>query len=237
MEPKRLLGVITSQLNDFSRMKKVCIWLCLVLCHFYLLAADDFSVVETQLFMLDHFKSSKLPSHLSYVFKKSGSLEPGFDDKVDLKIKAKTNGGCCHTKIQFLSNEHSVQLPEPEEIKGNPVILYFLERDIRDMERLTKGKSNYFRSRIRKALYQHFQDRQVRLLYRGQSISAQEFEIAPYADDELRSRYNTLADKHYAFVVSHQVPGYVVEIRSWIPTGGEKPSLWKETLKLEGIEK
>ena len=36
--------------------------------------------------------------------------------------------------------------------EGNPVLLYFLERDIREMERLTGGKSGYFRKAIRLAL-------------------------------------------------------------------------------------
>lgn len=103
-------------------------------------AADDFSKAETQLFMTPHLQALKLPSQLSYTFQKSGSLEPHFEDHVHVGVKEKSKGRCCATQVTFLSNQRRLQLPEPDEALGNPVILYFLERDIREMQRLTQGK-------------------------------------------------------------------------------------------------
>ena len=197
-------------------------------------AVDDFSAAETQLFMQDHLRPLKLPSRIHNQFHKSGSLEPGFDDRVQLGVKAKPQGQCCHTDVQFFSKERRLQLPEPEEAKGNPVILYFLERDIRDMQRLTHGQSNYFRTRIRKALYQTAQERQVRLQYKGRWVNAQEFEIAPFVDDPLRNRFAQLADKHYSFTLSDAVPGGLVAIRSWVPVASNASAVWQEQLLLEG---
>jgi len=48
-----------------------------------------------------------------------------------------------------------------------------------------------------------------------------EFEIVPFADDPLRSRFEQWADKHYIFTVSSQVPGAVVAIRSWVKSPTE----------------
>lgn len=198
------------------------------------LAAEDFSNAETQLFMQAHFQDTKLPSQLRYQFSKSGSLEPGFQDQVSLDVSANNKGGCCQTLVKFLSAERRLQLPDVQEAHGNPVILYFLERDIREMQRITKGQSHYFRNRIRKALYQTAQERAVMLLYKGQTVAAQEFEIAPYENDPLRERMGPLAHKHYVFTLSPAVPGSLVAIRTWVKQPGEADTLTNEILLLQG---
>ena len=106
----------------------------------------------------------------------------------------------------------SSALPEVEEAEGNPVILYFLERDIREMQRLTKGQPNYFRKRIRMAIYQGAPIREVSLPYRGKTVAAREISIAPYLDDPTRARFEKLANKQYVFMLSDAVPGGVYAI-------------------------
>ncbi len=197
-------------------------------------AVDDFSKAETQLFMQAHFEKLKLPGQLHYQFSKSGSLEPGFQDKVSIDVTAKKSGTCCQTQVTFLSGDRRLQLPDLNQVQGNPVILYFLERDIRDMQRLTKGQSNYFRSRIRQAIYQAAQERPVMLRYKGQRVAGQEFEITPYQDDPLRERFGLLADKHYVFTLSAAVPGTVVAIRTWVTQPGDASVVFQESLLLEG---
>jgi len=186
------------------------------------------------LFMKPHLQALKLPNQLNYTFQKSGSFEQSFEDRVQLGILATPKGGCCFTKMQFLSGERRLQLPDPEAVLANPVILYFLERDIRDMQRLTSGKSNYFRSRIRKALSFNASERNIKLDFKGQTVEGLEFEIIPFADDPLRSRFEQWADKHYVFTVSSQVPGAVVAIRTWVKKPTEIQTVWQESLLLEG---
>jgi len=105
---------------------------------------------------------------------------------------------------------------------------------IRDMQRLTSGKSNYFRSRIRKALSLNASERNIKLYFKGQTVEGLEFEIIPFADDPLRSRFEQWADKHYVFTVSSHVPGAVVAIRSWVKSPTEMKTVWQESLLLEG---
>ena len=198
-------------------------------------AAEDYSNAETQLFMQAHLQKLKLPSQLNYQFSKTGSSEPGFEDSVSLAVTA-NKGLCCQTQVQFLSGARRLQLPEVEDAKGNPVILYFLERDIREMQRLTKGQSNYFRTRIRKAIYQAAQETPVQLRYQGHNVAGQEFDIAPYQDDPLRERFGALSDKHYVFTLSQEVPGTLVAIRTWVKKPGESNKLPQETLLLKGAQ-
>jgi hypothetical protein len=199
----------------------------------------EFSAAERALFMTDQLTKLRPPMTLHYQFHRSGSLEPAFDDKVSIVLKAQADGTCCDAAGEFLSGERKVVLPPVEHATGNPVMLFFLERDVREMERLTKGKSAYFRKRIRMAIFNGAQQRAVTLRYRGKAVAGQEFTINPYLEDPNRSRFEQLATKRYVFTLSEAVPGGVYAIRTLAADaakGAEAPPLLAEELLLDGAE-
>lgn len=199
-------------------------------------AAEDYSPAERALFMTDHLAGVKTPGRIGYAYRKSGSLEAGFDDRIELTMRARTGGGCCSAQAEFLSGARRLALPEVEAAQGNPVVLYFLERDIREMQRLTKGQPNYFRKRIRMAVYQGATLREVKLPWRGGEVAGREITIAPYLDDPLRVRFESLAVKRYVFTLSEAVPGGVYAMRSEV--AGATPQaapLLVEELRLDGV--
>jgi hypothetical protein len=197
-------------------------------------AADDLSAAEKALFMTHQLGNVKPPATLRYSFRKSGSLEEGFVDKVALALTAQAGGACCKATGQFLSGTRQFTLPEVEGAQGNPVILYFLEYDIREMKRLTKGSQNYFRKRIRMSVFEGATLKPVSLRYRGREVAGQEIAITPYVDDPNRFRYDKLAGKEYRFMLSSAVPGGVYGIRTQIGSG--KASLITEEMLIEGAE-
>ena len=199
------------------------------------LAADDFSPAERALFMSNQFASLTPPATLRYKYHKSGSLEPGFEDQVAVNLSAQANGKCCTANTDFLAGARRLALPEVEAADGNPVVLYFLERDIREMSRLTKGQPNYFRKRIRMAVFGDAKLRELSLPYRGANVAARRITITPYLDDPLRSRFEKLATKQYDFTLSDAVPGGVYAIRTLV--SGESASagpVLVEEMVLEG---
>ena len=197
-------------------------------------AAPEFSAAEQALFATNHLSALKPSTTLHYRFRKSGSLEPGFDDKAAIALLAQPDGKCCAAAAEFLSGPRRIALPEIEAAQGNPVILYFLERDIREMERLTKGKANYFRKRIRIAVAEAATIRDVTLPFEGRNVSAKEIAITPYADDPLRARFEQLINKRYVFTLSDAVPGGVLSIRTQIDAAAAgTPPLMAEEMALE----
>lgn len=201
--------------------------------------ARDFSAAERALFMSDQFGKLHPPLTLRYRFHSSGSLVTAFDDKVAIVLKAQGSGRCCDATGEFLSGARKIELPPVEGASGNPVTLFFLERDVREMERLTKGKSNYFRKRIRMAIFEGAQQRAVTLRYRGKPVAGQEFTINPYLDDPNRPRFEQLATKRYVFTLSDAVPGGVYAIRALVADGAkgaEAPPLLTEELLIDGAE-
>jgi len=196
-------------------------------------AADDLSPAEKALFVTNHLATLKPPTTLHYSFRKSGSLEAGFEDKVSISLRAQPDGSCCTAATEFLDGPRRLTLPEVESAQGNPVILFFLERDIREMQRLTKGQANYFRKRIRMAVYQGATMSEASVSYLGRNVAARQITVAPYVDDPLRARFEALAEKRYVFTLSDQVPGGVVGIRSQVDGANAGPLLVEE-MTLEG---
>lgn len=200
-------------------------------------AANDFSAAEQALFLDNHLGKLKPPLTLHYRYRKTGTLEDSFDDKVDVVLKARDDGSCCAASAQFLTGARAMRQPEVSGAEGNPAVLYFLERDIHEMERLTKGKANYFRKRIRMAVYQGATIRTVTLPYRGRPVEVQEISIAPYLDDPNRSRYEDLANKQYVFLLSKAVPGRLYGMRSRIDgKSADALPLIAEEMLIDGAE-
>lgn len=175
---------------------------------------QDYSRAERLIFMSNQLAQIKPPATLRYNFRKSGALEEPFQDNVTITLTKDANGPCCRAQGSFLSGARRLELPEIENVEANPVILYFLEHDVRDMKRLTKGSPAYYRKRIRMAIYNAAAVTDVSLPYRGRSVNAQRVEITPYADDPARSRFEKFARKSYQFYLAEAVPGGVYGIRT-----------------------
>jgi hypothetical protein len=192
-------------------------------------AQERISAAETLLFQTDHLKNVAPPATLSYAFTKTGSAEGGFGDTVKLRIRSVD--GAKRVSVAFFTGERKIAFPEVTGAEGNPVLLCFLERDIHEMQRLTGGKSGYFRKAIRLALARSAKVARTRVSYAGRESAAREVTIAPYVDDPLRDRIGKYASKTYVFTLSTTVPGGVYSVHTFVPSSGEAPLL-EERLSL-----
>jgi hypothetical protein len=209
--------------------------LALVLAGGSIAAAQGYSEAEQALFMSNQLARVQPPATLRYSYHKSGSLEPGFDDSVEIRLRRQADGTCCAASAQFLSGERQLKLPDIEAAQGNPVILYFLERDVREMQRLTKGQQAYFRKRLRMAVYQGAAVKPVMLAWQGREVAGREITVAPYRDDPMRARFERFALKQYVFTLSDAVPGGVYAMRSRVAAAnGAAEPLLEEELIVEG---
>lgn len=193
----------------------------------------DYSEAERLLFMTPQLRGLPAPMLLRYGFARSGSLEAPFSDSVTVALAARADGGgCCDAKGVFLSAARRLPVPDVSAAEGNPVILYFLEHDVREMKRLTRGSELHFRKRIRMAIYQGAEVREVQLRYQGRKVRGREIAISPFLDDPNRPKYERFATKQYRFTLSDAVPGGVYAIRTSIPgeTAAAQPLIAEELL-------
>lgn len=199
-------------------------------------AADDISAAENALFMTDHLKSVAAPTVLHYNYGHAGTLEEGFSDAVDVRVDTLPGTQTRSLATQCMSGARAVELPPITEATGNPALLCFLERDIREMERLTGGKSNYFRKRIRQALADKAQVKPMTVSHGGRKVSGTEIRITPYVNDPLKERFARYAGKYYVFRLSEEIPGGIVDIVAVIPDSAAKAHLVEDTMSFSSAD-
>ena len=176
-------------------------------------ADESLSEAEQRLFLDAHLANVTTPATLNYRYTKSGSLEaPVAADEVHVSLSAAEGGKQAH--VDYLSGSRAMSLPDLQGITSNPVILYFLEQDVREMQRLSSGKSAYFRKRVRLALAESAQVRPVNVQLDGRAVDAVEITVRPYDKDPMQRRFAPYADKTYSFTLSPEVPGMVYEMRT-----------------------
>jgi hypothetical protein len=175
---------------------------------------SQFSAAEKRLFVDDHLRGLPGPTTLEYTYTKRGSLEGPIDDTARVIVRPSSSGSGQSVKVEYLTDTRKLELSDIDAANANPVILFFLEREVREMHRVTGGSVNYYRKRIRMALAEGGQVDAVTLNIGPRRIAATEIHIAPYRDDPARSRYEKFAEKTYVFTLSDDVPGKVVELRS-----------------------
>lgn len=205
--------------------------------HGYAVAAEpaEFTEAERQLFVTDHLQGLKVPARLHYKVSRRGSLQDELDDSAELALSAKD--GKTVSKVRFLSGADQLKLPPIPGVKGNPILLHFLEREIREMSRLTGGSVNYYRKRLRMALATKPDVQDIEAMHAGKPISAKQVRISPYLDDPARSRYEKFATREYEMVFSEQVPGGIVHLQGKLYTPGavrdDSSLLWAETVSFK----
>lgn len=179
------------------------------------LDAQPVTKAEAMLFETDHLAGLGLPTKLKYRFAWSG--KGAFEDHIVLSI-----GASRLASVDYLSGEHHVDFPDVENARGNPLLLYFLEHDLREMQRMTGGSVTYFRRLLRRAFADpKLSVEPVSAMVDGHQVAASRVSIEPFrADPAAPSRYPRLAGKRYEFVLSSAVPGGIVNVASVLPADG-----------------
>lgn len=183
-------------------------------------APSEPSAAERAVFVEPELTALKPPLALDYRFVRrsaGGDFEPGFEDDVRLALRASPDGACCAVRGEFLSGANALRLPEIDDARVNPVGLFFLERAVRELQRLTGGQSAHFRRRIRLALAEEAQPVAGRADWNGRSVATTVVTVTPFVNDSQRNRFPKYAAMQYVFVLSKEVPGGVLELRARLP--------------------
>jgi hypothetical protein len=187
--------------------------------------ARPLSEAETLLFVQPHLARIEPPRTLRYRYVREGGGEARVEDDVTMTLARSADGGCCHVQGTYLSGARTVALPDVEQARANPVILFFLEQQVRDLQRRTGGTANHFRQRMRLALADAATVTSSTIRPAGHELPARTVRIAPFLDDPYRSRFERDAAAEYTFVLSDAVPGAFYQLRAALPDGGTVQTL------------
>ena len=176
---------------------------------------------QTLVFATNHLAQIKQPVTLDYAFRHEGA--GAFTDKIALSVKAVHADGSKDVAVEFLSGKRRTDFPPVRGFHGNPLIMYFLEWDVRGMQKAIGGSALYFRNRIRNAFAGGAQVGKVSITLDGHPAMATAIVLRPYRDDPDIARYAAFRDKSYRFVLSDEVPGMVYEISTSVPAAPGAP--------------
>jgi len=179
------------------------------------------SAAERLLFMHPHLATVREPRTLAYDYVAEGGATPRIAEHATLALVARKDGRCCGTHVDYLSGANAVTLPDLDEPQGNPMLMYFLEGEVRLLERSTHGQAAHFRRRIRQALASDATVRDTTVRWGGKEVTAQEVHVAPFVNDPYRVRFEREAKTEYTFVLSDAVPGGVVRLAAVLPPAGD----------------
>lgn len=194
-------------------------------------AGQEISAAEQRVFVDPHLDNMPATATLRYTYRKTEAGRPPVDDEVVLSTHRDDSRGRV-VQVDYLHGARHLDLPEVADARANPVILYFLEHDVRSMRQRLGGKENYFRRRIRLALAEATLQ-PVTIDYAGQRLAATQVVVRPFADDPLAGRLQGGDRKTYQFTLSDQVPSGVYELRTVVADpGGSATPLIEESLTL-----
>lgn len=194
------------------------------------MAADpsEYSEAERQLFVRPHLAAVTPPARLHYRYERTGTLEPEVSDRATLLLGE--SAGARTADVDYLSENRKLELPSIGYVDGNPIILHFLEREVRELKRLTGGSVGFYRNRIRKALAGDAKVKETEVNYNGKTVKGTEIRIDPYVDDPARSRFEKFADRYYVMVLSPEIPGEVFQMKAQSPGPVNGPEAGKALL-------
>ena len=190
------------------------------------------------LFDAPYLANLKPPASLTYAYRHHTADEKtfgkNFADQVRLDLsKSDEPGGLNKVSMTIFSGPRQRVIDARSDVRGNPVIMIFLERDLWEMKRRIGGAPVYFRNSIRRSFREASDVKKTTVTYRGAELPGFVVTIRPFENDKNADRFRQYRTKAYEFVVADAVPGGVYRIRSLVKGGaGDAEVVVEDTLTL-----
>jgi hypothetical protein len=203
--------------------------------------AGEKATSQSLLFDAPYLERLALPQTLSYSYRRKTENEKKFgspiNDAISVKIsKSKKAGGLNKVSLEIFTGAKQRRLGPHTDMRGNPVLMAFLELDVWHMKRRVGGVPVYFRNSIRKAFRESAAVEEIKIEFEGRMVPAHKVTIKPFVKDPNAPRLKEFRKKVYEFTVSDMVPGGFHKIRSWVPKLEGTGLLIDDTLIFTGTD-
>ena len=197
-------------------------------------AGEAISEAERLLFTHPHLAAVRTPRLLSYAYSAQAAASASPLDHATLDLRPRADASCCSVHGEYLSGEMAVHLPDFDDATANPVVLYFLEAEVRRLQRTTTGQSAHFRRQIRMSLATDARVTDTTVRWNGKDVPGHAVRVSPFVDDPYRARFEREATTEYVFLLSDDVPGGVAALTATLPGAtATDPPLERRALVLE----
>ncbi len=183
-------------------------------------ARATLSPAQLVLFETPHLASLRPPVRLDYDFRREeGGKEP-VSDAIRLEVRPSAgHDGKRDVSADFLTGPRALRYPPALGFGGNPLLVFALDRDTRELSAATGGTQTWFRNRFRKALETSAEVRPGEVEWEGRRLPSTVVTLAPYAGEPRAGRFQ---ERRYTFALSEALPGWFHTIRSELPPSGDR---------------
>lgn len=188
-------------------------------------AAEDtarvsLSPAQRALFETPHLASLRPPLRLDYAFRREEEGKEPVADTIRLAVRAAAAGPEDRRDVspEFLTGPRAIRYPPALGFGGNPLLLFALDRDTRELSAATGGSALWFRNRFRQALANAAELRPATIEHAGQRLDATVITLEPFAGEVRAGRFRT---RRYVFTLAEALPGWFHAIRTELPAAGE----------------
>lgn len=185
-------------------------------------AAEGADNPQKLLFDTPYLQQLKPPSSLNYTYKHEAAdpkqFGKPFTDTIAVDLAKPDNPAHVNqVTMRIFTGERARKLGPNVDMKGNPIIMIFLERDLWEMKRRVGGEPIFYRNKIRRALRDAATVEKVDVNFKGKTVPGHKVTITPFAGETQNRRMERFLKKRYEFVVADAVPGGYVKVRSSVP--------------------
>jgi hypothetical protein len=177
-------------------------------------------------------------AEVTYRFERTGSDErlvgKNYADDIRLGVANVKDKGERDVVFKVFTGENARDVQNWPDLTINPLFIWYLDRAVSTFTSLAGGNQMYTKHKIREALANATAE-PVKFDYNGKPVEALKITVAPFADDISSSKMQGFHKASFDIVVSNQVPGYFVDLRSnFVSTLAAGPEL-KEHIKVVGM--
>jgi len=191
-------------------------------------AVAGFSDINNMIFDNAHLKNIKQEGTLNYVYKKDHFIDGQREDTIDLVLTNLRNTGRKDTHIDFFTGPHKRPYQDRENQKGNSVVVFFLEYDVRELAKTINAarpeRWHYLQKKVKWQLARGATKKEIEIDYEGVKLPAIQYIIRPYINDPKKSDFPLYANKYYIFTLCEDIPGGIYQVRTIVPDGEQ----WQE---------
>ena len=190
------------------------------------------SPAQIVLFETPHLATTHPPIRLDYAFRREEAPKEPVDDTIRLEVRA-TPGDEAKRDVtpEFMTGPHAIPYPMARDFGGNPLLVFALDRDARELSAATGGTPQWFRTRFRQTLATAAEVRQDTVEFGGRRVPATIIGLSPYTGEPRAGRYQ---DRRYTFVLAEAVPGWFQTIRTELPPTASGQGAVVETIVFTG---
>lgn len=177
--------------------------------------ARPLSPAQIALFETPHLKNIERPETLEYGYRRDGA--GGFADRIVERIEKIHPDGTKYVGFDFLTGEHHVFFPAVDNFHGNPLLMLFLDHDVREMRDTIGVTASHCRNRIREAFIDRARIADTEVTVDGKSVPARRITLQPFVDDPRFADVPEIRNKTYTFVLADKIPGMLAELSAEQP--------------------